>query len=154
MILRVNWRVKVEGAGQVERANAAQRTEALQRAQEHIDGLEERLFDLEGKVGGRGVAAMEARVEEMIVKVRNPDSKLRQPQGRFNHILQPEFGGFGDSGRRSGVRRWRTSRGATATRTACKGWRQWRRWTTTTPCTTSAWAYAATGIACWRLVHD
>ena len=66
---RAAWQRELEA----ERANAAQRTEALQRAQEHIDGLEERLFDLEGKVGGRGVAAMEARVEEMIVKVRNPD---------------------------------------------------------------------------------
>ena len=52
--------MKLEGAGQAERANAAQRTEALQRAQEHIDGLEERLFDLEGKVGGRGVAGKRA----------------------------------------------------------------------------------------------
>ena len=106
---RAAWQRELEA----ERANAAQRTEALQRAQEHIDGLEERLFDLEGKVGGRGVAAMEARVEEMIVKVRNPDSKLRQPQGRFRHIQAKCFSlnlgiKIWDSGRRSGVRRWRT----------------------------------------------
>ena len=99
---RAAWQRELEA----ERASAAQRTEALQRAQEHIDGLEERLFDLEGKVGGRGVAAMEARVEEMIVKVRNPDSKFRQPQGRFRHIQAKCFSlSLGDFGQREEERR-------------------------------------------------
>ena len=105
--------MKLEGGGQAERANAAQRTEALQRAQEHIDGafqrfararlsfkkktdesgvrrkprrvllhfekslfhagLEERLFDLEGKVGGRGVAGTTTQIQ----LGRSFDSKLQ-----------------------------------------------------------------------------